>query len=69
MPEKIGTQTKDAAKPITHINMRPLKQFAYENLPKSPLRKVLLIEADVLDVHTFLARLPLWLNLLRTLDI
>ena len=54
--------------PPSHIDMKPLKQFAYEKLPNCSLRNVLLIEADVLDTHTFLARLPIWLKLIRILD-
>ena len=47
------------------VNLQPLKSFAL-NLPlNSALREILLLEDDELDVHTFLARMPVWLRLLR----
>jgi len=53
----------------TKINIRKLKNFAFDDLPKDwPLREILLSEDDELDVSTFLARLPLWLNLIRILE-
>jgi len=58
---------KTARKPTIYINMKPLKQFAYEKLPECALKKILLIEHDFLDVDIFLARLPLWLNLIKIL--
>lgn len=50
-----------------HIDVRPLKQFAYEKLPESPLKEILLIEDDILDIDAFLARLPIWLRLSKLL--
>jgi hypothetical protein len=45
--------------------MGRLKQFALENLPtESPLRNVLLSEADQLSARDFLAKMDLWLKLL-----
>lgn len=47
------------------VNMGRLKQFALENLPtESPLRNVLLSEADQLSARDFLAKMDLWLKLL-----
>lgn len=46
------------------ISIRKLKDFAYRELPKNwPLREILLLENEEIDVSTFLARLPLWLRL------
>ena len=45
--------------------MRPVKRFARNRLPESLIREVLLCEDDKLDAHTFLARLPVWLNLIN----
>ena len=48
------------------VNIRKLKQFAFEKLPKNwPLREILLSEEDELEIHVFLARLPIWLRLSR----
>ena len=47
------------------IEIRRLKDFALKLPPNSPLRVVLLLEDDELDVQTFLARMPVWLRLLR----
>jgi hypothetical protein len=45
--------------------MRRLKQFALESLPaESPLRSVLLSEADQLSIQDYLAKMDLWLKLL-----
>lgn len=49
------------------VNIKPIKAFAMEKLPKdNPLRLVLLLEDDELDAAVFLARLSLWLKLART---
>jgi len=48
-----------------HVNMKPLKQFAAEKLSASPLKEVLLLEDDRLDVRSFLVKLPTWLQLAR----
>ena len=47
------------------IDLRPLKAFALKLPPNSPLRVVFLLEDEKLDVYTFLARMPVWLRLLR----
>jgi hypothetical protein len=48
------------------IDIRRLKRFALEHLPRdSPLRDVLLAEEDELSVQDFLAKMDLWLKLLR----
>ena len=47
------------------INLQPLKAFALKLPSSSPLRVILLLEDDELDVRTFLARMPVWLRLLR----
>ena len=51
------------------IDMRPVKRFAHNRLPGSPIREVLLVEEDKLDADTFLARLPVWLNLINMSDL
>ena len=48
-----------------YVNMKPLKQFAAKKLQDTPLRGVLLLEDDKLDVHSFLVKLPTWLQLVR----
>ena len=47
------------------VNIKPLKDFAFSKMPKSALREVLLMESDTLDIATFLARLPVWLQLAK----
>ena len=49
------------------IDISRLKKFAIESLPKDwALREVLLSEeSDELDIHVFLARLPVYLKLAR----
>ena len=52
--------------PIKIINIRSLKNFAFEKLPKSSiLRELLLDEKEELWMEEFLAKLDLWLKLLR----
>jgi len=51
-----------------HINMKPVKRFAAERLPESPLKEILFLEDDTLDAYTFLARLPVWLKLINILE-
>ena len=50
------------------VNLQPLKVFALNLPPNSALREILLLEDDELDVHTFLARMPIWLKLIRGLE-
>jgi len=50
----------------TQIEIRRLKTFAFTNFPKYwPIRQILLLEDDLLDVNVFLARVPLWLRLIK----
>ena len=49
------------------INIMPLKQFAYEKLSKSShLRNVLISEKEKLTVSEFLAKMDVWLKVLRS---
>ena len=51
---------------ITVINIKKLKKFAYERLPKdSALRDYLLTEEDEIPVNEFLVEVKTWLKLLR----
>ena len=50
------------------VNLQPLKAFALKLPSNSTLREILLLEDDELDVHTFLARMPIWLRLIRGLE-
>jgi len=51
------------------LDMKRLKRFATERLGRhSALREVLLGEKDEISPADFLARLPLWLALLRHSD-
>jgi len=51
------------------LDMKRLKQFATERLGRhSPLQEVLLGEKDEISAADFLARLPVWLTLLRRSD-
>jgi len=50
----------------TKVNIKKLKDFAYKSLPENwPLREILLSDNEEIDVQTLLARLPIWLKLLR----
>jgi hypothetical protein len=50
------------------VNIKKLKEFALEKLPKnSALREILISEEDKMDITVFLARLPLWLKLSKLL--
>jgi len=50
----------------TRINIRKLKDFAFAQLPRDwPLREILLSEEDELEIYTFLARMPIWLRVLK----
>jgi len=47
------------------VDLRKLKSFAVEQLPKkSALREVLVTEKDSLDVIEFLAKAEIWLRLI-----
>jgi hypothetical protein len=48
------------------VNLKGLKQFAVEKLPKEwPLRDVLAAEEDEIPAYEFLAKTKVWLTLLR----
>lgn len=48
------------------IDIRRIRRFAQERLPiDSPLRDVLLAEKDELSIQDFLAKMDVWLKLLR----
>lgn len=65
----VQKMTKAIQKTLKYnIDMKPIKRFAAERLSESPLKKVLLLEDDKLDVHIFLARLPVYLNLINILE-
>jgi len=54
--------------PPAKINMKKLKEFAYQRLPRNnPLREVIISEDDELDPNVFLARLSVWLKLSKFL--
>ena len=63
-PTKLQPQARQS---VCHeIDIRPLKAFVFEKLPKNwPLREALLAERDILEVQEFLAKMETWLNLLR----
>lgn len=49
---------------LDKVDIRKLKSFAYGKLPRNlPIREILLLEEDELDVQVFLARLSIWLQL------
>jgi hypothetical protein len=46
------------------VDISPLKKFAFEEIPENwPLKDILLAQNDEIEVSTFLARLPLFLQL------
>jgi hypothetical protein len=48
------------------LDIRPLKQFALQNLPlDSPLRAILLSEFDNVSCEEFLVKLSMWQELLK----
>lgn len=48
------------------LNIRKLKLFAFEKLPKqSLLREIILSEPDELDAHEFIVKVDVWLKLLK----
>jgi len=48
------------------VDIRKLKSFALEELPRSwTLRYILLSEKDILDVNEFLAKTEIWLKILK----
>jgi hypothetical protein len=50
------------------VNIRKLKEFSFEKLPKyHPLRDVLLMEKDELTAEEFLIKMDVWFKLLRKL--
>jgi hypothetical protein len=59
--------TRGNSEPETRwVNIRPLKMFASKNLPAdSVLRAALLEEKETLEKREFLAKMDVWLSLLR----
>ena len=50
----------------TKINIRPIKDFAYTYVPRDyVLRDILLDERDELGAQEFVAKIDIWLKLLR----
>jgi hypothetical protein len=50
--------------PEVKLNLKPLKNFAIEKLPKkSTLREILLLEPDTLSTSDFLTKLDIWTTL------
>lgn len=48
------------------VNLKRLKQFAYDTLPKtSPLRDILLSESEHINRTDFLAKMDVWIKLLN----
>lgn len=48
------------------VNIRALKVFTYETFPRdSVLREAILREEDVLEKNEFLAKMDVWLSLLK----
>jgi len=64
----VALSTSNRRKPLPEkINIRKIKDFAFSQLPKnSTLRDIILSEEDEIQVSIFLARLPIWLKLLKT---
>jgi len=59
------TSMSDGNNVLREIRIKKLKDFALKLPSTHPLRSVLLVEDDKIDVVTFLARLPIWLRLAR----
>lgn len=47
------------------VDIRTLKEFAFQRLPDCALRDVLLAEQDFLNVDEFLTKMEIYLKLLR----
>jgi len=60
-------RTSRNGEPLTRcVNIRPLKIFVCKTFPPdSVLRAALLEEKDTLEKHEFLAKMDVWLSLLR----
>lgn len=53
--------------PRNKIDIGSLKDFVVRRLPRNwILREILLAENEEVDIATFLARMPIWLQLTRT---
>jgi len=60
---------KKADQLTSKVDLRALKSFALEKLPKDwPLHDIILSEEDELAIQIFLARLSVWLRLSRVSD-
>lgn len=53
---------------LRYIDIKPLKQFAFDKLSDSPLKEILLLEDDRIGIHSFLLKLPIWLQLIRWMN-
>jgi len=52
--------------PKLMLDIKPLKQFALNNLPpNSVLRAILVSQNDSIDCETFLIELSMWLRLVK----
>jgi hypothetical protein len=47
------------------VDIRPLKQFVAERFPETPLREILLLEDDKMDVNSFIIKVQTWFQLLQ----
>jgi hypothetical protein len=51
---------------LAQVNIRKLKEFALNNIPKgNPLQQIILSEENLLDPFEFLAKVDVWLKLSR----
>jgi hypothetical protein len=65
-PDRLISESgfRETGMSASKLNLRPLKEFAYQNLsPDMPLRSIILAEDNEIDAATFLARLKIWLQL------
>ena len=52
----------------TYVSMQSLKQFAQEKLPDSALKEILMSEGDEISAQEFIAKLPIYLKLLKRVE-
>lgn len=63
MPRDLQQQLRQGR---AKVDIKALKAFALEKFPRDcALRDVLLAERDKLDVNEFLAKMDIWIKLLR----
>jgi hypothetical protein len=64
--EPTESDSKKKSPTVSRVNLARLRSFAAEALPAgSPLREILLEESDEVYTSDFLARLPIYLRLIR----